>query len=149
MCRAVPEGRGPTETAEARFVRLFIRKNRQERLLQELTSPKKRYKGLDRFCHHSGDLLEPRRIALADGNLERLPAFQEFARAHAEACLICSPDPELDGQVLPFGEAVACAAFCADAVIVLGSDFAVVCGEAGKGGREKYLLTAERIAPAR
>ena len=45
-------------SAEERFVRSFVVKERQERLLYELTRPKKRYDGLSRFCHTAEQLLD-------------------------------------------------------------------------------------------
>lgn len=38
-------------SAEKHFVQTFIRRNRRERLLYELTTPKKRMDGVSRFCH--------------------------------------------------------------------------------------------------
>ena len=52
------------QSTEERFVRSFIQKNRQDRLLHELTSPKKRYSGISRFCHSAVDLLDPRKIRM-------------------------------------------------------------------------------------
>ena len=70
---------------ERHFVRTFIRKARRERLILQLTTPKRRYEALDRFCHQ--------------------------------------------------------AVISLDAVLVIGSTFALVYGEPVKGGREKYLLS--------
>lgn len=46
----------------------------------------------------------------------------------------------MDEQFLPLETAVRMAAMSTDSVLILGSGFAVVFGEAEKGGREKYLL---------
>ncbi len=51
-------------TAEERFVNSFIRKERRRRLLYELSTPKKRYAAVDRFCHQAEELLVPAKIAL-------------------------------------------------------------------------------------
>ena len=54
------------------------------------------------------------------------------------------PGPYLDGLRLPLKEA-ATLAFCGtDAAIVFGGDFALVAGEAKKGGRDLLLLSTER-----
>ncbi len=127
--------------SEERFVRSFIRKSRQDRLLHELTSPKKRYSGISRFCHDSGDLLDPRKIRMEGENLDRSADFLDFVIKHGEPCFIMSPDSFIDGQWLPFAEAVEQAVLCPDAAVIIGSDFAVVFGEPVKGGRDKYLLT--------
>ena len=129
-----------SESAEARFVAGYIRKEKKERLLHELTNPKKRYRGLDRFCHHAGELVDPARIALQGDDLNRQPAFQRFVAAHPGDCALLSPDPWLDGQTLPLPEAAALAFASADASILLGDGFSIVTGEAEKGSREHYLL---------
>ena len=129
-----------SESAEARFVAGYIRKEKKERLLHELTNPKKRYRGLDRFCHHAGELVDPARIALQGDDLNRQPAFQRFVAAHPGDCALLSPDPWLDGQTLPLSEAAALAFASADASILLGDGFSIVTGEAEKGSREHYLL---------
>lgn len=90
-----------SESAEARFVAGYIRKEKKERLLHELTNPKKRYRGLDRFCHHAGELVDPARVALQGDDLNRQPAFQRFLAAHPGDCALLSPDPWLDGQPSP------------------------------------------------
>lgn len=125
---------------ERRFVEAFVRENRRERLLHELTAPKKRYRALSRFCHQAEELLDPDRIVMAGEDLERREEFQAFVRAHDAPCRVLSP--ELGGEPLrlPLSEAAAYAAFSADAVLILGDGFAVVFGEAMKGGRDKYLL---------
>lgn len=125
---------------EERFVLSFVRRGRQERLLHELTNPKKRYRGLDRFCHQSSELVDPERVLIQGDDLMRGQAFVGFVAAHDEECVILSPDPQLDGLAMPLAEAAELSAACADASIVLGSDFAIVTGEAMKGGRERYLL---------
>ena len=74
-------------------------------------------------------------------DLDRSAEFLNFVRDHEESCFLMSPDSFVDGQWLPFAEAVEQAVSCLDAVIIIGSDFAVVFGEPMKGGRGKYLLT--------
>jgi hypothetical protein len=130
---------------ERRFVRLFIRKVRRERLLYELTNPRKRYDGLSRFCHNAAELLDAGKIALSGENLERQTVFRGFVERHDELCFILSPDFSLDGRKENLSAALHLASACFDAVIILGDSFAVVYGEVMKGGREKYLLTQERI----
>ena len=129
------------QSTEERFVRSFIQKNRQDRLLHELTSPKKRYSGISRFCHSAVDLLDPRKIRMEGEDLDRSAEFLDFVKKHDEPCFIMSPDSFVDGQWLPFAEAVEQAVFCPDAAVIIGSGFAVVFGEPMKGGRGKYLLT--------
>lgn len=125
------------------FVQSFIRKPKRERLLYELTTPEKRYAGVSRFCHSADELLDPSRIILSGKDLESQPAFADFVMQHDELCLVLSPEFWLDEQFLPLKEAVAKAAISLDAVLIIGSTFAVVFTEAAKGGRDKYLLSIE------
>ena len=61
-----------------------------------------------------------------------------------EPCFVLSPDSFLDEQILPLKDAVHQAILCPDAVLIIGSTFAVVFGEPMKGGRGKFLLSEKR-----
>ena len=127
--------------AERFFVSSFIRKDRRERLLLQLTSLSRRYEGISRFCHQASDLIDPSKILFKGKDLERQKAFTDFVSRHRETCLCLSPDPCLHERLLPFEEAADIAFMGCDAALVIGSSFALVVGEAVKGGREKYLLS--------
>lgn len=129
---------------ERRFVKMFIKKKRRERLLHELTKPDKRYDGLSRFCHEAEELLNPSKIVMEGEDLDRRPEFERFMQEHDESCFVMSPDASMDGRTLPTKDAVDEALVCLDAVIILGSSFAIVFGEPMKGGRGKYLLSDNR-----
>ena len=131
-------------SAEEHFVNTFIKKNRRERLLLELKDEKKRYRGISRFCHTAEDLLDQTKIIMSGKDMETLPGFADFIRQHDENCLVLSPFPFIDGEQLPLKEAAEQAERCPDAVIVLGSTFALVYGEPGKGGRDRYFLSEEK-----
>ena len=126
---------------ERHFVQAFIRKNRRDRLLYELTTPEKRYEGVSRFCHQAKDLLEPSKIIMEGEDINRHPEFEQFVRQHDEICFVLSPDFYMDEQFLPFRDAVDQAIICLDAILIIGSSFAVVFGEPMKGGRGKFLLS--------
>ncbi len=126
---------------EQHFVQAFIRKNRRDRLLYELTTPEKRYEGVSRFCHQAKELLDPSRIIMEGEDLDRRPEFDRFVQQHDEICFVLSPDFYMDEQFLPLKDAVDQAIMCLDAVLIMGSSFAVVFGEPMKGGREKLLLS--------
>ena len=127
--------------AERRFVETYIRKSRRERLLYELTSPKKRSRGLDRFCHTLPSLIDSQRIVISDGNLSERKEFRDFVKTHDEVCVILSPS-WFDGEAMRLSEAVPLTFADTDASVILGSTFAVASGEAEKGGRVHYLLSA-------
>lgn len=128
--------------AQSAFVETYIRPERRERLGYELSHPQKRGRGLDRFCHRSADLLDPKRIFLWGRDLMRQEAFLRFAAQHPEECVILSPDAVLDGQVLPLADALSLCLLCLDASIIVGDGFAVVREEAYTGGTAQYLLLA-------
>ena len=142
--RAVPSNT-MDDSYEQHFVRSFIRKERRERLLFELTTPKKRYDGVSRFCHQAGEFLDPAKIVMSGEDLDREAAFAEFVQAHDELCLVLSPDFFMDEQFLPLKDAVRQAVMCFDAVLIIGKSFAVVFGEVMKGGRGKYLLSDSKL----
>ena len=130
-------------SSEKHFVHSFVRKGRQERLLYELTTPEKRYDGISRFCHRAEELLDPAKIVLKGKDMDRRPEFEQFVREHDEPCFVLSPDSRMDGRYLPTKEAVSQAALCLDAVLIIGSTFAIAFGEPEKSGREKYLLSGK------
>ena len=72
--------------------------------------------------------------------MERLPEFDRFVKEHDELCFVLSLDFWSDEQFLPLKDAVVQAIISLDAVLIIGSTFAVVFGEPTKGGRDKYLL---------
>ena len=127
-------------SAEERFVGQFVRKRHRERLLHELTSPKKRYRGLDRFCHGTPDLIDLRKVLMYGPDLERRPDFETFVEEHEETVTILSPEPAADLLELPFSEAIRIAIMCPDAVIIVGDGFSLIYGEAVRN-RDKFLLT--------
>ena len=136
-----------TSLTEQAFVEAYVRKDRRERLLHELSNPKKRYRGLDRFCHGAADLLDPARITLAGPSLEYDAVFIAFVAPRAdETCGIFSLDGGIDGLELPLAEAVAACIACLDASIIMGGSFAIVRAEAWKGGTDMWLLEQGRQA---
>ena len=99
-------------SAEQHFVQSFIRENRRERLLYELTTPEKRYDGVSRFCHQAQVFLDPAKIIMEGEDLDRRNEFERFVRQHDELCLTLSPDFWMDEQFLPLKDAVRQAAVC-------------------------------------
>ena len=106
----------------------------------ELTTPKKRYAGLDRFCHQASELIDPAKIYLEGDDLDRRPEFKDFCKKHPGICRVLSPEFYWDEIAVPLDEAVEMAIMSLDAFLVLGDGFAIIFGEPVKGGREKYLV---------
>ena len=130
-------------SAEERFIKNFIKKRYRERLLFELTTPKKRYAGLDRFCHQASELIDPAKVYLEGDDLDRRPEFEEFCKKHQGLCRVLSPEFYWDEIEAPLEEAVEMAVMSLDAFRVLGDGFAIIFGEPVKAGREKYLVAED------
>ena len=127
-------------SAEERFIKNFIKKRYRERLLFELTTPKKRYAGLDRFCHQASELIDPAKVYLEGDDLDRRTEFKDFCKKHQGLCRVLSPEFYWEETEVPLDEAVEMAIMSLDAFLVLSDGFAIVFGEPVKGGREKYLV---------
>ena len=112
-------------SAEQRFVRLFIRKSRKDRLLYELTTPEKRHDGISRFCHQAKELLDPAKIVMEGEDLERRPEFERFVLQHDEPCYVLSLEFAPDGAFLPLRDALNQAILCFDAVLIIGTTFSI------------------------
>lgn len=126
---------------ELDFIQHYICQSHRERLRYEFTNAKKRYHGLDRFCHQAEELIDQRTVRLKSRQLEQDSVFQEFLKGKkAVQCTLASPDPRIDGMELPMRDAMDAAEGSFDAVILVGEGFAIVFAEAEKGGRMKYLL---------
>ena len=128
-------------TFEEHFVNTFINKSRRERLLHELRKPDKRYEGISRFCHQAKQLLDPSKIVMEGEDLDRSPGFERFVKTHDEICSVLTPGSCMEERSLPLKDAVREAVLSPDAVVIIGSTFAVVFGEPMKGGRGKFLLS--------
>ncbi|MBO5994673.1 MAG: hypothetical protein J6Q41_04100 [Firmicutes bacterium] len=127
-------------SAEERFIKNFIHKRWRERLLFELTTPKKRYAGLDRFCHQASELIDPAKIYLEGDDLDRRNEFIDFCKKHQGLCRVLSPEFYWEETEVSLEEAVNMAVMSLDAFLILGDGFAIIFGEPVKGGREKYLV---------
>ncbi|MBR4471262.1 MAG: hypothetical protein IKS54_08150 [Erysipelotrichaceae bacterium] len=126
---------------EKYFIETFIAKDRQERLLYEFSHEKKRYKGLDRFSHQSKQLLDPKKIIAEGIDLFDQKVFLDHLKKHKdEEVYIASTDAYYDGMSLSLEEAIRESALFMEAVIIIGKGYAIVIGEAMKGGSDKYLL---------
>ena len=92
---------------EAAFVKAFIVKEKQERYLQLLNSPKRRREILDRFNHNLD--FDPKYAAIVPKELRTLDKMAHLLRAHGagEMCHVIADALDADGQDLPLREALA------------------------------------------
>ena len=123
------------------FVSAYVRKQRRERLSYELSSDKKRYEGLERFCHQAEDLLDPSGIVLSGTDLLKRKEFISFVEKNKSAsCFLLSPDAAFDQKEGKLADVMEELFYCLDACIVIAGDFAYVRQEAMKGGTLQFLL---------
>ena len=92
---------------EADFVRAFIVKDKQERYLQFLASPKRRREILDRFNHVLD--FDPKFADLVPKEFRTADTLTQLLRKHgaSETCHVMADSLGVDGADLPLREAVA------------------------------------------
>ena len=117
---------------EERFVKNYIDKKYQERLLYELNSLKKRADALSRFSHGVEAILKKSVEQKVITNIDNLPNKQQ-------AVYIISWD-EKNGTTMPFDEAVRYLQSAYMAVILIGEAFSIVKEETEQGSARILYL---------
>lgn len=128
------------EEAEKSFVKKFIKKEKQDRLLFEL-SGKKRQHGIERFCHNAEDMIDTERIAYSGNNLlpdEILKITKQYKVS--ESCYIIAYQKELDKKYVSFEDALGLVLGNGMAAIIICNDFAVIETEQYSGTPFRYIL---------
>ena len=128
------------EEIEKSFVKRFIKKTKQDRLLFEL-SGKKRQHGIERFCHNTEDLIDTERIAYSGNNLfldETLRIIKQYKVP--ESCYIIACQKELDKKHVSFEDALGLVLGNGMAAIIICNDFAVIETEQYSGTPFRYIL---------
>lgn len=123
--------------AEENFVKKYIKKSYQDRLLFELKSKKHREKAISRFAHHSKEILKDMIHVKAFGNAQE--AVQHFKNVN-EMCCVISLDPT-DGGSFPVQIAIQNCLDSYSQAILIGETFAFVKEETEKGAPSIYLIT--------
>jgi hypothetical protein len=126
---------------EERFVRAFINKQFQDRLLFELASKKNRVKAISRFAHNAATILNDKYIikrgCFEDANFEK--EIATLINVNND-CYIIS-DNDLDGKLVNFKAAFQkCMDYPMALVIICGENVAIVKEELTIGAPEKFLL---------
>ena len=130
------------EEAEKSFVKKFIKKEKQDRLLFEL-SGKKRQHGIERFCHNAEDMIDTERIVYSGNNLlpdEILKITKQYKVP--ESCYIIAYQKELDKKYVSFEDALGLVLGNGMAAIIICNDFAVIETEQYSGTPFRYILHA-------
>lgn len=128
------------EEAEKSFVKRFIKKEKQDRLLFEL-SGKKRQHGIERFCHNAEDMIDTERIVYSGNSLfpdEILKITKQYKVP--ESCYIIAYQKELDKKYVSFEDALGLALGNGMAAIIICNDFAVIETEQYSGTPFRYIL---------
>lgn len=128
------------EEIEKSFVKRFIKKTKQDRLLFEL-SGKKRQHGIERFCHNTEDLIDTERIAYSGNNLfldEILRIIKQYKVP--ESCYIIACQKELDKKHVSFEDALGLVLGNGMAAIIICNDFAIIETEQYSGTPFRYIL---------
>lgn len=124
---------------ERRFVQCFVRQEKRERLLFEL-SGKKRREGIGRFCHGADNLLKKEKI-IASGplNIGQIRPYVE-RYAPGETCYVCAYSESLDGQRMPAPAALEKALGNGMAALLIFERLAIVETEQESGTPDRYIF---------
>ena len=128
------------EEAEKSFVKRFIKKEKQDRLLFEL-SGKKRQHGIERFCHNAEDMIDTERIVYSGNSLfpdEILKITKQYKVP--ESCYIIAYQKELDKKYVSFEDALSLVLGNGMAAIIICNDLAVIETEQYSGTPFRYIL---------
>lgn len=92
------------------FIDTYVFPNRRDRLKYELSSEKKRYDGIDRFCHSAREMLKPAFltpvVVTAEKFLINAENLNSFRKIDSNSVFVISMYQDLDRQVMPFCDAV-------------------------------------------
>lgn len=126
---------------EQYFIHTYITKNRQDRLLYELSNPKKRIDGIHRFCHDTIQLVKPSMIRYRGKDVSVLQNYMDTCRE--SQCYVLSDDSAIDGtwqnrkiilsQIIGNG----------GASIAIFKKFVIIETEQVQGAAEKFVLGSD------
>lgn len=120
------------KSVEQFFVKTYIDKDYQERLLFELDSIKKRSKALSRFSHDVESVL---RKSVNKQIISNLDDFQE----KDQTVYVISWD-EKDGKTMSLSDAIRYLESSYMSAILIGKDFSLIKEEPEKGGAKYFIL---------
>lgn len=125
---------------EKKFIQQFIIKNKQDRLLFELSS-KKRQNGIGRFCHSADDYLIKDKIKLSGNKLyydEIVKAAEKYSSS--KQWYIIAYDPMLDKKLCKLSDALDLVLGNGMAAIIVADNMAIVETEQCMGTPMRYVL---------
>ncbi|MDE6776822.1 MAG: hypothetical protein K2J25_02695 [Oscillospiraceae bacterium] len=113
------------------FIKNFIIKSRQDRLLYELQNLKKRQDCLGRFCHYAENLLDMQKICHTQ-DFEKILGNPE--------CYIMAYHQELDKLTCNLKQALKLVLGNGMSAVIIGKNFAIVETEQLQGTPDRYFL---------
>ena len=122
------------EKTEKSFVKRFIKKAKQDRLLFELNGKK-------RFCHNTEDMIVTERIAYSGNNLfpdEILRITKQYKVP--KSCYIMAYHEELDQKYVSLADALDLVLGNGMAAIIICDDFVIIETEQCSGTPFRYIL---------
>ena len=126
------KGTGMNKEIEQKFIKDYIEKNYQERVLYEFGSSKKRANALSRFSHNAETILKKSMSKIIITSLDN---FQE----KDQTVYIISWD-EKDGLTMPLSDAVRYSEASYMSVILIGKDFSLIKEETENGCAKIFYL---------
>jgi hypothetical protein len=129
---------------ENRFVRTFLQKRIQDRVIFELASDKKRKTAIYRFCHTAEEIVKPQLIRHKSKKMDSREIMRIAGELSAEqTCYLISSNEEIDGQRTTIAEALSCClGYGMPSIIVIGEKVAIIETEQENGAACKYVLHA-------
>lgn len=123
---------------EQYFIHTYITKNRQDRLLYELSSPKKRGDGIQRFCHGTMQLIKPSMIRYQGKDVSVLQ--NNINMCQENQCYLISDDSTIDGTWQDRETVLSQIIENGGASIAIFKDFVIIETEQVQGAAEKFVL---------
>ena len=124
-------------TSEQEFIKRYIDKGYQERLLLELSSAKRRTKALSRFSHNAEDVLNKNIFKKTITNLADI-------KENNQTVYVISWD-ENDGTQTSFTDAIKYCEMAYMSVILIGESFALIKEETEGGQSKMFYLKNDKM----
>ena len=127
---------------ENRFVRTFLQKNMQDRIIFEFASDKKRKTAICRFCHTTDELVKPQFILQKSNNLGSHEILLEINKlSTGNECYVISLNEEVDGTQTTIKTALSnCIGYGMPSIIIVGEKVAIIETEQENGAAYKYIM---------
>ena len=132
---------------EKRFIDNFIKKNKRERVLYELSNPRKRKDAIGRFCHNTLEIIDEKKL-IYSGKTITLEELKKYINdsSKGEMCYVISWDEEFDGKCVEPGAALEHMTSSGMAVVIIFTGLIIIKEEQEVGAPTKYVLFSDCIS---